>query len=388
MNYTFPHINTIQDVLPHIKDNPAFIVLDKGDYTIIDYVLQDAHTFEALDDITKKIKRECRGLIFNKEGKLISRPLHKFFNYGEKPEEQEGMGLPEHMLEKLDGSMIRPLIIDGNIRLATRKGITDVAMQAEAWAAGKENYILFISAMDSKGLTPIFEWCSSKNQIVIEYPEDNLILLALREINSGKYISYEDTINYANTFNIPVVKSHPVEGDLKSTIEFIKTIQDKEGFVFLYNDGHKVKAKADWYVTLHRAKEAIGREKDLIKAYLTTGVDDILPILPEKDRQEVASFLAKLTENVYEQSQRLDGMFTNVISPLPENFTRKQFALRVLNLDSKYKSIMFNLLDGTPCMEVVIAYLIKACCNNKTLDQWRWLIGGIKFGDKLEEEAA
>jgi len=36
-------------------------------------------------------------------------------------------------------------------------------------------------------LTPIFEWCSRKQRIVIDYPEDKLVLLAVRENMSGKY---------------------------------------------------------------------------------------------------------------------------------------------------------------------------------------------------------
>lgn len=398
MNYNFPVINTIEDVLPHIKNKEEFIVIDKGDYKVIDYVFQSPETFPPVEYLggvdgqwlvneSAAFRRECRGLIFDKNGKLISRAFHKFFNYGEKPEEQKEIGLPSEMLEKLDGSMIRPLILDGDIRLATRKGITDVAMQAEEFAAGKENYIKCISAICNAGYTPIFEWCSRKNQIVIDYPEDNLVLLAIRKNDTGGYHSYEAVKAAAEQFNLPLVKSFPIEGDLNKTIEFIKTVQDKEGFVFNYPNGHKFKAKADWYVTLHRAKDAIGREKDLIKAYLTTGVDDILPILPEKYKQEVCAFLAKLTEEIVNTCRRLDGMFVNLIKDLPESFTRKDFALKVLKLAPKYKPFMFSLLPGISCIEIVIPVLTRACQSKKALDEYRWLIGGIRFGDKEIEIA-
>lgn len=56
------------------------------------------------------IRRELRGLIFSaKDGTVISRRFHKFFNVGELPETQPekiDMKVPFVVLEKLDGSMI------------------------------------------------------------------------------------------------------------------------------------------------------------------------------------------------------------------------------------------------------------------------------------------
>lgn len=392
MNYSFPVIKTINDVLPSIKDREEFIVIEKDGYTVIDYILQSPETFPSVkvygegfttESYDAAIRRECRGLIFDKEGKLISRSFHKFFNHGEKPTEQDITALPEVVLKKMDGSMIRPLILNGDIRFATRKGITDIAMQAEEFAAGKDHYINLISAMCNSGYTPIFEWCSRKNQVVLDYPEDNLILLAIRQNETGEYISHTKVVGIAENFKVPVVDSVTTD----TPIEQAKGLTDEEGYVIVYPNGHRIKAKADWYVTLHKAKDAIGREKDLIKAYLTTGIDDILPILPEKYKQEVISFLSRLTVELANSCQRLDEIFIRIIEKLPDKFTRKDFALHVLNLAPKYKPFMFSLLLGTQCMEVVIPVLIRACSNKKALDEYRWLIGGIRFGDKEEEIA-
>ncbi len=41
----FPIINTIDDVLPHIKDNSNFIVKHKSDYIVIDYILNTPDMF-------------------------------------------------------------------------------------------------------------------------------------------------------------------------------------------------------------------------------------------------------------------------------------------------------------------------------------------------------
>lgn len=398
MKYSFPVINTIQDVLPHIAGHDEFLVMEKEDYTVIDYVMQSSATFPnpnisdsgvTFSDLTSgAILRECRGLIFDKEGKLISRSFQKFFNYGEKPEEQKGLEEPVFALEKLDGSMIRPLKLHGAIRLATRKGVTDVAMQAEEFMADKPNYTRLIDFLVGMGNTPIFEWCSRKNQVVIDHPEEKLVLLAIRETTSGKYADYQSVINMGYLYGVPVVQHYDIKGkSLDTVISEVKGFTDSEGLVFVWPDGHLMKAKGDWYITLHRAKEAIGREKDLIKAYLTTGVDDILPILPEAYKQEVTEFLKTLTEEIINTAKHIDSVFANAIKDLPEKFTRKDFALKVQLLGPKYKSIMFNLLPGTSAVELVMKYVIDSCRSNKCLDDHRWMIGGIRFGEKKKEAA-
>ena len=88
MNYEFPHIESIDDVLPHIKGRDEFRVTDKGDYTVINYMVNLEETFKWNEDdaLGCAIRRECRGLAFDTEGEIISRPYHKFFNVNEKEE--------------------------------------------------------------------------------------------------------------------------------------------------------------------------------------------------------------------------------------------------------------------------------------------------------------
>ena len=108
MNYDFPEIKTIQDVLPHIEGRDEFRVMDKDWYTVINYMVSLENTFlwDENDPIGSAVRRECRGISFDKEGKLICRKYHKFFNVGEKEETQLNkinLYEPHIVLEKLDG---------------------------------------------------------------------------------------------------------------------------------------------------------------------------------------------------------------------------------------------------------------------------------------------
>ena len=45
MNYDFPEIKTIQDVLPHISGRDEFRIMDKDWYTVINYMVSLENTF-------------------------------------------------------------------------------------------------------------------------------------------------------------------------------------------------------------------------------------------------------------------------------------------------------------------------------------------------------
>jgi len=143
-------ITNINQLLPLIKDKPEFIVIDKGDYTVIDYVYQDKDTFDVPELM------ECRGIKFDKDGLILARPFRKFFNYGE-----QGSGLPMHrphvVTKKVDGSMIHSAKLPNNVTVfMTRKGYTDVAKKAERHVLNSPNrrYLDYCNTMMKNGWTP------------------------------------------------------------------------------------------------------------------------------------------------------------------------------------------------------------------------------------------
>ena len=73
MRYEFPVIQTIQDVLPAIEGRDEFIVVQKDGYQVVNYAVAFEDTFPAVESVNDAIRRECRGLIFDAEDKLIAR---------------------------------------------------------------------------------------------------------------------------------------------------------------------------------------------------------------------------------------------------------------------------------------------------------------------------
>jgi RNA ligase len=386
-SYQFPEINHIDDVIPHIEDWQEFKVMVKDWYTVVNYMVAFDETFSFVRERSlhnMKIRRECRGLIFDTEtGKLISRPYHKFFNVGEREEtdiDKINLYEPHVVLEKLDGSMIRPIPTKEGFRLATKAGVTDVAMNAEVFIADKPQYAKFIHAMFDGGMTPIFEWCSRKNRIVVDYPEDQLILTAVRNTVKGNYLLHSNMVELSEHWNIPVVKA--VDGlavqNIHLFVDQVREWDDGEGIVLRFNSGHMVKVKADEYVLRHKSKEQISQEKNVIQTIVNDSVDDLVPLLTPDDATRLkafqTAFWASVDDLAYEMAQIYLG--GNTVYPDKKDFAVEFVQKKVLPI---HAPIMYAMKGGKGSRATIVDMISKSLTTQTKIDQNRWLWGGLKW---------
>lgn len=378
MNYEFPKIYNIDDVLWAIKDSPEFIVAEKDGYKVVNYVVATHETFPEVnyDDpvdkiVAAKTRRECRGLVFDAvTGELINRRYHKFFNVNEREEtslQKIDWNKPHVILEKLDGSMVSPCYVNGHIRWMTKMGITDTSMEAEAFVASRSepDYMGFAETMLKQGATPIFEWCSNKNRIVLDYPEDRLVLTAIRDNETGKYVPHH--IDARNGWGIPVVKAYDVNDSKHPSyvVDMVRAAEDFEGIVVRFDDGHMVKVKSDWYVRIHKVKSLLGQERDVTALILNNELDDLMPVLPKEDVERVEKFREKLTLALRESALGISTVTKSVRSRMD----RKTFALSVSNdMHPLHKSMVFQFwdkeCDNHLTYHAIVATILKHCGNN------------------------
>ena len=376
MNYEFPTIRNISDVLPAIEGRDEFVVAVKEGYTVINYNVMMADTFPDVcymrevgmglslegDDLSQPaptamalmrdknaaIRRECRGIIFDsKTGDIIRRPFHKFFNVNEREETQDhvvNLSQDHAILEKLDGSMIAPFVVNGEMIWGTKMGATDVAKPVEAFVEKHPNYRQFAKFVISRGYTPIFEWCSRKQRIVLDYKEDQLILTAMRDITSGRYMSRDLMINTADLYFIPFVNSYAPWRNMKAFLEHVRDLEDLEGFVVRFDDGHMLKLKCHWYLQIHKAKEAILQDRNIVELILDEKLDDVKAHLPEEDRDHLTHFeiqfnicVGIVVQNILDIMGELDD----------GNIDRKTFAVEMApQICSYMRPIVFKNFDG------------------------------------------
>lgn len=329
--YPFPHIEHIDDVRPHIDE--GFRSIEKDGLIFINYnnlspdvfppvVMPQGHVegrpymidrLEGMLAYAAAVRRECRGIAFDAvSGKIVSRPLHKFFNVNERPDVTVDLlgDVREHVvIEKLDGSMVRPLFIAGGVRWGTKMGVTETAMLAEEFVADKPQYRLFAEACREGGLTPVFEFCSRRARIVVDYPEDQMVLLAVRGNVNGKYVSRSGLETLAREYGVPVVGSWGSHDDPEGLIQRVRNMDTGEGVVLNVGGGHAVKIKADAYVQLHKAKDHLRTEMDLLDLVFSERLDDVLPLLSNDEQDRVWHFLRRFNSELARVGAHIDECF-------------------------------------------------------------------------------
>jgi RNA ligase len=387
MNYDFPVISHIDDVLPYIKDSPEFIHVVKDGYQVINYVVAGHDTFpdvqrpvkdegglpSYLDSFVEHVgaivRRECRGLVFGSDGRLINRRYHKFFNVNERDETSIGKidwSRPHVILEKLDGSMVSPCFVNGHLRWMTKMGITDTSMEAEAFVASRPDYTELAAHYLEHGFTPVFEWCSNKNRIVLDYPEDRLVLTAMREMKFGSYMLHGALERIGERYGIPVVAAiYPQDGQHEELMRFVREAEDMEGVVVRFDDGHMVKIKSDWYVRIHKVKSLLGQERDVVELILKNELDDMLPVLPREDVEKIEKFQGVLMEQI-----RLAAWHVyQTVKQNRETMDRKTFAINYApTFDPMLRGLVFQFwdkeCDERLTYEAVVAMILKNCGSN------------------------
>ena len=310
-----------------------------------------ADTFDMTgpDDLGGAIRRECRGLIFDTEGWIMSRPFHKFFNVNEREETQThliDMSQPHVIMEKMDGSMIRPILMNGIVRLATKMGVTDIAIEAEKLLS-PEQYEWLEDTMDVN-ITPIFEYIAPTNKIVIEYSEPKLVLLAMRGNFSGKYVMPRSA-----PFEI-VPQYGSVEGGLSEYIARAREMQGREGDIIRFADGHMLKIKNDWYVRIHKTKDLIRSDRNIADIIVNEQLDDVLPLLDASDLVLVRAYEQRFDSALENVLGRLEGLVT--LARVLHGGVKKEVAINfVPNLINKEDApFIFSALDGKELRALVI----------------------------------
>lgn len=217
---------------------------------------------------------ECRGIVFDASGNVISRPFHKFFNVGETEETQVSKltGTYE-ILEKRDGSLITPVLIGGAVVFKSKKSFySDVAVEANSNVP--EQVYQFSLEFCKDNFTPIFEYTSPNNRVVIDYgTEPEFVLLALRNNVTGEYVPYHTLELVAESHGVNLIERYGLT--LNECFDNSKYLTDFEGWCLRDTDtGFYAKLKTDWYLRNHKARTKL-RERDVADMVIEETLDDI-----------------------------------------------------------------------------------------------------------------
>lgn len=399
MTFHFPKLATVEPLLAAIIDMPEINVNEdhENGLGVVMYNVAFEETFLnpfATDDPAERARRillrEARGIKFDlKTKRIVSRPYHKFFNVNERDETQAHVidwTQPHVILEKLDGSMLTPYVSpSGEIKWMTKRGVTEVANNALDFFHKHPHYEDFCRRMFNKNLTPIFEWCTRRQRIIVDYgPTDRMVLTAIRDNVSGDYFRYDDMVGIARDNNLDYVRK--LDFTVTNVNEFLqqtREIEGEEGYIVRFDTGHMYKVKGEWYCRLHKTFDALRFEKDIIRLILEGQLDDLRPFLIPTMLSAVDLFAHDIRVGLrsnalaivdYANKYRGNTTKFDFVKLVQADAQMQPFNTHVfrafdrdLNVDEVFEQLVFNVL--------------KKSYTQTQVDEIRFLFGGKNWYD-------
>lgn len=287
----------------------------------------------------------CRGLILNKDGKIIARPFKKFFSIDQHNSPNvPGINLNQKfkVFNKYDGSLgILYFDKDGYPNIATR-GSFD-SRQAIKGTELLHKILQKKRILLNPQYTYLFEIIYSENKIIIDYGKDEmLILLGIFETSTGKEIK-----NLNVGFSFESYTEHEFSNQLYSLLDKAKNSKwnNKEGYVIKFEDGNRLKIKNASYTELARFINSLSTV-NIWKA-MSNGNDHIEELtkgLPIDDK--IKNWVQDKIDFFNKKYGRVETLVNIFFNERVENSYNSRKELAETFLKFPYSSILFAIYDG------------------------------------------
>lgn len=354
------HIKIYDELTALVDTNDAFFRIDQErdgvQYQIFSYRLA------SYTDFLLPSALECRGIMFRMVGDtnipdaLVSRPMHKFFNFGENPSTMDlNLYNVVDVDYKADGSLISTYLHDGDVYVKSKGSLwSDQAVAANAYIRSHSKLHKELKLLTTLGTTVNMEWVSPDNRIVLGYEEDDLIILNIRYNNTGIYMPCKalETLMLVEILDRWCKKPTWREKHL-DIHDFYAAIDDEvdiEGYVFKFEDidGNPIwaKKKTKWYLARHHCIDSIKSPRRLYECVLREATDDMRTLF-ERDPvaiQKIEDMEKFVSETYNHMVAIVEGFYT-----ANKDLERKEYAIKgQKELDRKYFGLAMNLYIGKP----------------------------------------
>jgi RNA ligase len=187
--------------------------------------------------------------------------------------------------------------------------------------------------------------------------------------------------NIAKNFDIAFVKQF--SKSLDNPTEFIKQtydeLEDEEGYVVSFNNGHRIKIKSKWYMRIHNTKELFFFEKNVWFLILNNELDDAKPFMNDEDKALVEDFANEMEQRVLKKALMMAEFIQSAKEKVHD---KKTFALEIVpTLHNIEKRLAFKLWDGVDPKLLVRDFLAKHSNSQKNVDEMRGFLDGLNWKD-------
>ena len=287
---------------------------------------------------------EARGIMFvlgpdMEMIRCVCRPMEKFFNAGENPSTMNlDYSYTKKIMFKEDGSLISTYldISSGDLMLKTKGSLNSeqcidaMKFMRNNLAMSDSQFVTDLYWTTVHGWTVNMEWVAPWNRIVLHYAKPALVILNVRNNDTGEYMDESD---YPESFKTYVVANYEPWEDTDhmpapdQLVEFIHSRENFEGVVVQLNSGQHVKIKTNWYTVLHRAKDSVDNPKSLIEAVLAENTDDLRQLF--SDMPEILDRIGRYEEHVSHKFNHIVAALNGFKEYMDStgDYTRKDYAI-------------------------------------------------------------
>ena len=290
--------------------------------------------------------------------KILAFPMKRFFNHG------QGCCAPINwndpklaVLEKLDGTLCI-VYYDPFTKqwcVATRSvPEADLLMDNGIFTfrtlfekALKETTILTFEQFSEKldtDLTYCFELTTPYNRIVVDYKNNGITLLAVRDLKTGLEV-YPDQCDLIKSNIVPCVEAHTYT-TINELVDWVSSLNplEHEGVVVRDVNFNRIKVKNAAYVAASKIRESLATSpRNCLELILLGKDDDAASFLPQEIQANLVSLKEKFVLWLKRQENLTQTIIEEARSVAPD---KKTFALTVQKHKPDVPAALFAIYDG------------------------------------------
>ena len=274
----------------------------------------------------------ARGLVVGEDGKILARPIPKFFNHYEINDLEKLQDEEYEVFEKMDGSLVIMFHYENHPIFCTRGSfISEQSAKAHEIFRAKYKHISI-----NRECTYCFEVIYPENKIVVNYEDvEDLFLISITHTSSGKEINIHatgfKTVNKVDKTSIHAFLSGFEEANM-------------EGYVVKYTKGlsnsMRVKYKFNTYVEKHKGKDITAKQiKDSLKKMKPIDLD----VIPDECYEEVRTIIAEFEDQFKRKEKTIIDEYREIRS---QNISSRDVIEAIKQ--SEHSSILFAIHRKKP----------------------------------------
>lgn len=284
----------------------------------------------------------CRGLILDQSGNIVSRPFRKFFNYGERM--PLPYTFPVEFTEKIDGSLAQLYWHNDAWHFCGAHQFDPPHLR---WVMPyyKSEYDF---PDDLREWTIMFEAVHPENRIVVDHQGlIALILIGARHKQFGYELYGKELDALANRYNFLRPISFPVT-TVKELLERAETLPaSNEGWVIRFSDNERFKVKGSAYRAAHAVMTGVSFN-NVFNAVVKGTYENMIEGVPDEFLEQIKIWKQEIDDKVEEITVRTRQAFDSIpafaerkdwVNYVNRNFDRRQ---------AYYLMLMYDDLDIRP----------------------------------------